>query len=236
MNRSDSFNSCTRQLLSHLHDALLEAFRDSVVQGVVITGAGRAFSSGQDLDELLDELSLPHGGNDTRLRDGYAPVALLLDDAIKPVVAAVNGVAAGAGLALAALCTTRIAATTASFVPSFIDLGLVPDTGATHTLPRLIGPERAGRWLTDGRRVAADEALTWGLVDRVTEPGRLLETAVVTAERLGSRDPRAVALTKELIRFAGRTDLESALLAETNEQIAATEQEAFRRAVSRLVH
>jgi 2-(1,2-epoxy-1,2-dihydrophenyl)acetyl-CoA isomerase len=236
MNRSDSFNSCTRGMLSHLHTELLDAFRDPEVQGVVITGAGRAFSAGQDLDELVHELDLPHGGNDTRLRECYGPLALLLGDSVKPVVAAVNGVAAGAGLALAALCATRVAASTASFVPSFIDLGLVPDTGATHTLPRLIGADRAMRWLTDGRKVGAAEALTWGLVDRVTEPDQLLTTAVVTAQRLGTRDARAVALTKELIRFGGRSDLESSLMAETNEQIAASEQDTFRRAVERMSH
>ncbi|MGO4258108.1 enoyl-CoA hydratase/isomerase family protein [Marmoricola sp. RAF53] len=234
LNRADSFNAFTRTMLASLCASLQQAFANPEVNSIVLTGSGRAFSAGQDLHELLDELDLPHGGNDTRLRDGYAPLATVLGNAPKPVVAAVNGVAAGAGLAVAALCTARVASTRAVFVPAFIDLGLVPDTGASHTIPRLIGTERAIRWLTDGRKLEAVEALTWGLVDRVVEPGQVVATAVLTATRLGGRDQRASAATRQLVEMAQRADLETALLAETNEQIFATGQDDFRQAMSRL--
>jgi len=234
LNRPDAFNAFTRELLAALRGELQNAFVDHEVHSIVVTGAGRAFSAGQDLHELMDELHLPHGGNDTRLREGYGPLAMAIGDAPKPVVAAVNGVAAGAGLAVAALCAARVASTKAAFVPAFIDLGLVPDTGVSYTVPGLVGAERAVRWLIEGRKLDASEALAWGLVDRVVEHDDVVSVAVMIAQQWGSRDPRAVAMTRALVHEAARADLGAALTAETAEQIAATGRPEFREALTRL--
>ena len=235
LSRPDSYNAITRELLDALIHEIDAAMTDDTVAAVVIGAQGRAFCAGQDLTELVDERDLPHGGNDTRLRDGYAPLAKRLYSAPKPVVAAVNGVAAGAGLALAALCTTRIATSRASFAPAFIDIGLVPDTGLSYTLPELIGASRALRWLIDGRRIDAETALAWGLVDALVPDDELMSEAVRTADRLGSRDRRAVAATEELLlatRAAGA--FSTAVDAETARQIEATGRPEFDAAISRI--
>ncbi len=232
--RAERYNAFTRAVLAELRVAIEATLTDDAVDAIVLVGSGRAFSAGQDLDELVAELDLPAGGNDTRLRAGYGPLAELLHGAAKPVVAAVNGVAAGAGLAVACLCATRVASTSATFAPAFGDLGLVPDTGASLTIPALVGRARALRWFADGRRIGAATALAWGLVDAVVEPDDLLEEAVRTASRLASRDQRSLAETMELVARARDGDLSAALGRETAEQLAATSRPEFSELVRSL--
>lgn len=234
LTRAKNYNSFTRVVLAELRAAVAEALADDAVDAIVLTGTGRAFSAGQDLDELVAELDQPNGGNDTRLREGYGPLAELLHGAKKPIVAAVNGVAAGAGMSIACLCATRVASTAATFAPAFGDIGLVPDTGATLTVPGLIGRARALRWFADGRRIDASTALTWGLVDAAVEPDQLLAEAVRTASRLASRDRRSLTATAELVASAEDQNLTTALAAETAEQLTATSRPEFAETVRAL--
>src|SRR5947209_14997441 len=151
-----------------MHKALAAALkdaRDPEVRAVVITGAGRGFCVGQDLTEFRESA----GDIGERLRGSYHPTILGLRSIEKPVVAAVNGAAAGAGLSLAFACDLRLAADSASFVPAFINIGLVPDSGGSYFVARLLGVARAFEWMGSGRKLTAAEAHAWGIVSEVVE-------------------------------------------------------------------
>src|SRR5436190_20389472 len=167
LNRPDKMNAFTRALHGALREALKEA-RDPEVRAVVITGAGRGFCAGQDLTEFGES-----GDVGAALRETYHPNVLAIRALEKPVIAAVNGACAGAGLSLACACDIRIAADNASFVPGFIGIGLVPDAGGTYFIHRLLGASRAFEWMTSNRRLTAAEAHAWGLVSEVVEAGSL---------------------------------------------------------------
>ena len=154
LNRPDVLNALNAAAHAALHDAL-ESARDAEVRAVVLTGAGRGFCVGQDLQEFRD------GADDVagRLREQFNRHVLAIRALEKPVIAAVNGPAAGAGLSLALACDVRLASSEATFVPAFVGIGLVPDTGGTWLARRLLGAARAFEWLTTGRRLTAAEAL-----------------------------------------------------------------------------
>src|SRR3954453_18129485 len=154
LNRPDVLKAFNRALHGALRDALKDA-RDPEVRAVVITGAGRGFCVGQDLSEFRDEA----GDIGAPLRGPSPPNVLALRALEKPVIAAVNGAAAGAGLSFACGCDIRIASTGASFVPAFIRIGLVPDSGGTWYITQLLGYARAFEWMTSGRKLSAEEAL-----------------------------------------------------------------------------
>src|SRR5881394_539722 len=180
LNRPDKMNAFNRALHVALREALKEA-RDPDVRAVVITGAGRGFCAGQDLTEFREA-----GDVGAALRETYHPNVLAIRALEKPVIAAVNGACAGAGLSLACACDIRIAADNASFVPGFIGIGLVPDSGGSWFIHRLLGFARAFEWMTTNRRLSAAEALDWGLVSEVVEtealPARVAELAATFAE------------------------------------------------------
>src|SRR5436309_6062116 len=146
--------------MHNAHAGALKEARADDVRAVVITGAGRGFCVGQDLGEFREDA----GDIGTRLRTNYHPNVLALRALEKPVIAAVNGAAAGAGLSFACACDLRVASDQASFVPAFINVGLVPDSGGTYFVTRILGPARAFEWLTSGRKLSAAEAHAWGLV------------------------------------------------------------------------
>src|SRR3954452_10914848 len=204
-----------------MHEALARALkqaRDPEVRAVVVTGAGRGFCVGQDLTEFRESA----GDIGDRLRSGYHRTILGVRALEKPVVAAVNGPAAGAGLSLACACDLRIAADTASFVPAFIGIGLIPDSGGTWTVPRLIGPARAFEWLISNRKLPAQEALAWGLVTEVVAADALASRAAEVAAGLAKAPTRGIGMTKRLL-FAGETTtLEEQLELEAQLQTAAT--------------
>ncbi len=177
LNRPEVLNALTRETQKQLVGALKEARADDV-RAVVLTGAGRGFCVGQDLTEFRE------GADDIseRLRANYHPTVLAIRSLEKPVIAAVNGAAAGAGLSLACVCDLRIAADSATFVPAFINIGLVPDGGGTYFISRLLGPARAFEWMSSGRRLSAAEAHAWGLVSEVVEGDQFAERAAELAE------------------------------------------------------
>ncbi|MDP9285054.1 MAG: enoyl-CoA hydratase-related protein, partial [Actinomycetota bacterium] len=162
LNRPDVLNALNGSMHRGILDAL-ERAQDASVRAVVIIGAGRGFCVGQDLQEF----SSGAGDVADNLRRNYHRNVLAIRALEKPVIAAVNGAAAGAGMSLALACDVRIAADSASFVPAFIKIGLVPDSGGTWLARRLLGTARAFEWLTTGRRLSAAEARDWGLVSEV---------------------------------------------------------------------
>jgi 2-(1,2-epoxy-1,2-dihydrophenyl)acetyl-CoA isomerase len=225
LNRPDSLNSLNDQMTTDLQAVLKQLRRDEATRCVVFTGAGRAFSSGQDLGDLKKKYSdpnhAPHLGDDLRRR--YNPIVVGLRELEKPVIAAVNGVAAGAGLSLALACDLRIASDKASFIEVFINVGLVPDSGSTWTLPRLVGLGKALEMCFTGDKVGAEEALRIGLVNRVVPGDKLMEETAALAKKLAGLPTRAIGLTKRLVNRAWETDLAAALEAEAYAQQTAGE-------------
>ncbi len=185
LNRPDVLNAFNRALHAALREALKEA-RDPEVRAVVLTGAGRGFCAGQDLTEFAET---PDVGDS--LRATYHPNVLAIRALEKPVIAAVNGACAGAGLSLACACDIRIAADTASFVPGFVGIGLVPDAGGTYFIHRLLGAPRAFEWMSSNRRLTAAEAHEWGLVSEVVAADALAARAAELAAHVrGAADAR----------------------------------------------
>ncbi|GAA0402791.1 enoyl-CoA hydratase [Acrocarpospora corrugata] len=194
LNRPDKLNALDTDTLYALADAWQEA-ADPQVRAVVVTGNGRGFCAGADLRAAS---SAPGRSG---LRHTYHPHVLALAALEKPVIAAVNGPAAGAGLSLAAAADLRIAADTAKFVPAFTAVGLVPDAGGAYFLPRLLGYARAYEWLATGRPLTAAQALDWGLVSEVVPAADLMPHATRLAHQLAGTPGLAVGLTKRLLDY-----------------------------------
>lgn len=228
LNRPDAYNAFTRELHAELHAALTGEAADPRVRAVVLTGAGKAFCSGQDIREFSE---LP-GSIGEALEQTYHPNVRALRALEKPVIAAVNGAAAGAGLSLAVACDARVASDQAVFVPGFVGIGLVPDSGGTWFLHRLLGFARAFEWMSSNRRLTAGEALEWGLVSEVV-PSESFEARVAEIATTWACLPtRAVAGTKRLFDHAYDAPLEEQLAVEASEQEAATGTEDFREGVA----
>ena len=208
LDRPEALNSLDLTLKRELLAALRAADRDAAVRAVVLTGAGRAFCAGQDLKERLAPDASPL---DVEVRERFNPLILAIHGSTKPIVAAVNGVAAGAGASLAFACDLRLAAETASFVLAFGRIGLVPDSGSSWFLPRLVGAARAAELVYLGEPVAADEALRIGLVSRVVPADQLADEARAVAARLASGAPRALALTRRALARSLEVGLAEAL-------------------------
>jgi 2-(1,2-epoxy-1,2-dihydrophenyl)acetyl-CoA isomerase len=216
LSRPEVMNTFTRELHKELSEALRTA-RGDEVRAVVVTGAGRAFSAGQDLEEVQRE----GGGNDDRLRRHYNPNAIAIYSLEKPVIAAVNGACAGAGLSLAAAADIRIASSKAKFVPAFVNLGLIPDAGCSWFLPRIIGEAKALEWMISGRRIEA------GLVSEVVEPDQLLSRAREIAAKLAGWPGEGVGATKRLIQQGLGSTLANHLEREVQVQAYAASTPAY---------
>jgi 2-(1,2-epoxy-1,2-dihydrophenyl)acetyl-CoA isomerase len=196
LNRPEVLNSFNRRMADELVAALNDAGEDAGVRAVLLTGSGRAFCAGQDLVEVLprDERPAPDLGDVVRLQ--YNPILRAVRTLEKPVVCAVNGVAAGAGANLALACDITVAAEGASFIQSFTKIGLIPDSGGTFILPRIVGLQRAAALAMLGDKLSAEKALEWGMVYDCVAPARLLEAAREIATRLAAMPTRALGLTK----------------------------------------
>ena len=227
LNRPDSYNAFTRALHEALQAALQEA-ADPAVRAVVLTGAGKAFCAGQDIKEFQ---ALPGSIRDA-LEETYHPNVRLLRSLEKPVIAAVNGAAAGAGLSLAVACDVRIASDAATFVPGFVGIGLVPDSGGTWFIHRLLGYARAFAWMTSNNRLSAEQALEGGLVSDVFPAEEFAARTAEVAQRYAALPTRAVALTKRLFEQAQVNDLEQQLELEATLQDEAAGTAVFREGVA----
>jgi 2-(1,2-epoxy-1,2-dihydrophenyl)acetyl-CoA isomerase len=208
LDRPDALNALTVPLKQALIAAFSSLASDTAVRAVIVTGAGRAFCAGQDLRERLEPDAAPL---EVELRERYNPLVRSIRDLPQPVVAAVNGVAAGAGASLAFACDLRIAADTARFVLAFGQIGLIPDTGATWTLQRLVGPSKAVELALLPDPLSAVDAERFGLVTRVVPAADLAAEARALAGRLATLSPGAVARTKRAIQAAASSTFEDAL-------------------------
>src|SRR5881628_1088701 len=227
LNRPDVLNAFNRAVHAGVRDALKEA-RAPDVRAVVITGAGRGFCVGQDLTEFRES----RGDIGDHLRANYHPNILAIRALEKPVIAAINGPAAGAGLSLACACDVRIASDAASFVPAFIGIGLVPDSGGSFLITRLLGPARAFEWMTSNRKLTAAEAHAWGLVSEVVEAEALPARAAELAAAYAAAPTRAIGMTKQLFDHADHATLEEQLELEAELQEAATKTADFAEGVT----
>jgi len=227
LNRPEVLNAFNASMHAALRDALAEA-EDGSVRAVVLTGAGRGFCVGQDLTEFREAA----GDIGSRLRDNYHPNILAIRALEKPVIGAVNGAAAGAGLSFACACDVRIASDAASFVPAFINVGLVPDSGRTYFIVELLGYARAFEWMTSGRKLSAAEANEWGLVSEVVDGDGLAARAAEVAAQYAAMPTRGVGMTKRLFSEAARNRLEQQLELEAELQTAATQTNDFREGVA----
>jgi 2-(1,2-epoxy-1,2-dihydrophenyl)acetyl-CoA isomerase len=214
LNRPDVFNAFNSALHAALHTALEEAAEPDV-RAVVVTGAGRGFCAGQDLKEFQE---MPESIRE-RLEQTYHPNIRRIRALEKPVIAAVNGPCAGAGLSLACACDLRIASDAATFVPGFIGIGLVPDSGGSWFVHRLLGFARAFEWMSSNRKLTAAEAHAWGLVSEVTDD--LDARAAELAATYAALPTRGIGLTKRLFEHAFTASLDEQLELE-----AALQQEA----------
>ena len=212
LNRPDVLNAFNDAMLVSLGTEVKAAAKDDSVRCVVIAAAGRAFCSGQDLDTVKQRMNDPNAPQlGEHLRRLYNPMITTLRTMEKPVIASVNGVAAGAGCSLALACDLRVAASSASFIEVFINVGLVPDCGSTFTLPRLVGMSRAMELAFTGRKVPADEALRIGLVNQVVPDQELNTATMKLAGKLASMPTRGIGLTKRAFNRSWTAGLEDQL-------------------------
>ncbi|ATE52531.1 enoyl-CoA hydratase-related protein [Actinosynnema pretiosum] len=224
LNRPEAFNSLTTSLKEALLAAVREAAADGSVRAVVLTGSGRAFCGGQDLKEHVALLESGDPAPLETVERHYNPLVSAIAAMPKPVVAAVNGIAAGAGASLAFACDLRVVSEKARFVMSFANVGLTADSGASWTLPRLVGAGRAAELLLLGEPVGAEEALRIGLVNRVVPGEELAGSAHALAARLAAGPTVAYAKIKEALAAAwGTLDESLAVEARTQAEAGATE-------------
>jgi 2-(1,2-epoxy-1,2-dihydrophenyl)acetyl-CoA isomerase len=212
LNRPQVYNAINRQLAEELTATLRKVNEDPKVRAVVLTGEGKAFCSGQDLNDRSaivtkgDEISL---GESVRSR--YNPLIQAIMDLKKPIIAAVNGVAAGAGCSLALACDLRVITPRTRFVEAFVRIGLAPDSGSSYFLPRLVGLGRALEIAMTGRDVEAEEAVRIGLANQLAEEDKLLDEAMALAKQLAQGPTVAIGLTKKAIYRGMETTIEEAL-------------------------
>ena len=226
LNRPEVYNAFNRALHDALHEALIEA-QDAAIRCVVVTGAGKGFCAGQDLKEF-GQVS---GSIRDALETTYHPNIRLVRALEKPVIAAVNGPAAGAGLSFACACDLRIASDAATFVPGFVGIGLVPDSGGTWFVHRLLGFARAFEWMCANTRLSAAEALDWGLVSEVIAADAFAARVAELAAEWAARPTLAVGRTKQLFEHAFSAALEDQLALEAELQQASVTTADFREGV-----
>ncbi|HKO15464.1 MAG TPA: 2-(1,2-epoxy-1,2-dihydrophenyl)acetyl-CoA isomerase PaaG [Gemmatimonadaceae bacterium] len=211
LNRPEVLNSINRAMASELLDALRAAAGDDGLRAVLLTGAGRAFCAGQDLAEAAPrpDGSLPDLGD--FVRDGYNPIVRAVRTLEKPVVCAVNGVAAGAGANLALACDIVYASGNATFIQSFAKIGAIPDSGGTFLLPRIVGLQRASALAMLAEKIDADQARDWGMVYQVVEHALLDEVSLGAARQLAGQATRGLGLIKRAFNSSLGIDLDAQL-------------------------
>lgn len=232
LNRPDVLNSFNTEMAKELQGALKFAADDPGVRAVLLTGAGRGFCAGQDLAEAL-----PTDGGEMPdisdiVRNNYNPIIRAIRHLEKPVICAVNGVAAGAGANLAFACDLTIAAEEANFIESFSKLGLIPDTSGTFFVPRLVGPQRATGMFFLGEKIPANRAKEWGLIWDVVPNAVLHDTAFALAKLLASQATRGFGLTKRAMNLSFGNDLDRQLEVEADAMQEAGRTADYREGVA----
>ena len=218
LNRADKFNSFNREMALQLQDALDEAEANENVRAIVLTGIGKAFCAGQDLSEAID----PNGPGIAKIvSEHYNPIILKIRKIEKPIIAAVNGVAAGAGANIALACDIVTATNSASFIQAFSKIGLIPDSGGTFFLPRLIGFQRATALMMTGDKVMALEALQMGMIYKVFADDTFMQDVLAFANNLSNMPTKGLGLTKRLLNESVYNTHEKQLVSEGLVQVEA---------------
>ena len=228
LNRPEKFNSFNREMALGLIVALDQAANDETIRAVVLTGNGKAFCAGQDLAEAVD----PDGpGIEKIVTEHYNPIILKIRALQKPVIAAVNGVAAGAGANIALCCDIVYVAKSASFIQAFSKIGLVPDSGGTFTLPRLVGFNLASALMITGDKVTANEAVQYGMAYKMFDDDLLIAQTLENAEHIANMPTHAIALTKQLLNASANNTLQNQLEMEKENQILAADSIDYKEGV-----
>ena len=233
-NRPEVFNSFNREMAFLLQDELDACNKDTQVRAIVLTGSGKAFCAGQDLKEITDPTLNP--GFKKILEEHYNPIIEKIRAIEKPIIAAVNGVAAGAGANIALACDIVIAHEKVSFIQAFSKIGLVPDSAGTFFLPRLIGFGKASALMMLGDKISATEAEKMGMIYKVTTLDEFNNTVTTTAMTLAQMPTKAIGLTKRLLNVSMTNNLEDQLALEGKLQIEASESEDFKEGVDAFVN
>ena len=214
LNRPDKLNSFDNSMGANLQTVLDHCLDNDEIRCVLLTGSGRGFCAGQDLEEAVSGIS----EIEEHVENKYNPLVRKIRAIEKPVIAAVNGVAAGAGANLAFCCDIIVAAESAKFIQSFVNIGLIPDTGGTYFLPRLVGLHRASVMMMLGEKVTSEEAQDLGLVYKVFPDSELMEGALALAKRMAEMPTRGIGLTKKALNYSLRNTLNEQLAVERDLQ------------------
>lgn len=214
LNRPEKLNSFNNSMGMNLQEALDHCMENDEVRCVLLTGAGRGFCAGQDLEEAISGIAEIEEHVETK----YNPIVRKIRAIEKPVIAAVNGVAAGAGANLAYCCDIVLASESAKFIQSFVNIGLIPDTGGTYFLPRLVGLHRASVMTMLGEKMSAEEAKDLGLVYKIFADGELMNGAMELAKRMAQMPTRGIGLTKKALNYSLGNTLDEQLAVERDLQ------------------
>lgn len=233
LNRPDVFNSFNREMALSLQNVLDNCANDEHVRAIVLTGNGKAFCAGQDLKEVTSPELNP--GFRKILEEHYNPIIQKIRNIEKPIIAAVNGVAAGAGANIALACDIVVASELASFIQAFSKIGLIPDSGGTFFLPRLIGFQKASALMMLGDKVSALEALNMGMIYKIFPVGIFDEEVKSLAENLAQMPTKAIGLTKRLLNQSMTNNLEQQLALESDLQIEASSSYDYNEGVTAFV-
>lgn len=229
LNRPDVFNAFNDQQSFELQDALKQAERDKDVRVLVLSGAGKAFCSGQDLKAIS-------GSKNRSLSDSlykrYNPIIRSMRNMPKPIIARLNGVAAGAGCSLALACDMIVAAENASLIEVFVNVGLVLDSGSSYFLPRIVGSQKAFEWSTMGTKVSAQEAFNLGIINRICKAEELDEEVKKLTDYYSKAPTKAIGMMKKMLNKAGHSDLETMLEYEAFCQEIAGKSEDYKEGVT----
>lgn len=233
LNRPEVFNSFNREMALALQSALDECAANPKVRAILLTGSGKAFCAGQDLKEVTSPELNP--GFKAILDEHYNPIISRIRTIEKPIVAAVNGVAAGAGANIALACDVVVASEAASFIQAFSKIGLIPDSAGTFFLPRLIGFQKASALMMLGDKVSAEEAEKLGMVYKVFSVETFMEEAQKIAETLSQMPTHGLALTKKALNASMQNNLEDQLTLESKYQIEAAQTEDYSEGVNAFI-
>jgi 2-(1,2-epoxy-1,2-dihydrophenyl)acetyl-CoA isomerase len=229
LNRPTVFNSFNQQMAFALHKELDEAEKDASVRAIVITGEGKAFCAGQDLAEVMD----PNGPElPSIVKDHYNPIIQRIRNIEKPIIGAVNGVAAGAGANIALACDITIAKKSAAFIQAFSKIGLIPDSAGTFFLPRIIGFQKAAALMMTGDKVSADEAVALNMIYKAVDDEQFESEITAFAEKLALMPTKGLGLTKRALNLSMTNDLTQQLAVEGELQTLAGQSYDFNEGVN----
>lgn len=228
LNRPDKFNSFNREMALQLIAELDRAAADSSIRAILLTGNGKAFCAGQDLSEAID----PNGPGIKRIvEEHYNPIILKIRNIEKPVICAVNGVAAGAGANIALACDVVYVGQSASFIQAFSKIGLIPDSGGTFTLPRLVGLNLASALMITGDKFSAADAVQFGMAYKLFDDSELQEKALLSAHSISAMPTKAIGLTKRLLNRSYSNTLEQQLALEMDIQVESANSHDYNEGV-----